>query len=75
MFNGSGGSLFIVILLHAAGNAASGLLTGVFENLPYGGWAATIIDSGALNVIVFIAIAALLIVLTGGRLSYNSTNI
>lgn len=70
VFNGSGGSLLIVILLHAAGNAASGLLTGVFGDLPYGGWAATIIDGGALNVIVFGIIAIGLIVLTGGRLSY-----
>lgn len=72
VFNGSGGSLFIVILLHAAGNAASGLLTGVFADVPYGGWAATIIDGGALNVIVFTTIAALLIVLTKGRLSYRA---
>ncbi len=72
VFNGSGGSLFIVILFHAAGNAASGLLTGVFADLPYGGWAATIIDGGALNVIVFATIAVLLIVLTGGRLSYRA---
>jgi uncharacterized protein len=74
VFNGSGGSLFIVILLHAAGNAASGLLTGVFEDLPYGGWAATIIDGGALNVIVFTVIAGFLIVLTRGRLSYRAEN-
>ena len=38
VFNGSDDSLLIVILLHAAGNVASGLLTGVFEDLPYGGW-------------------------------------
>jgi membrane protease YdiL (CAAX protease family) len=69
VFNGSGGSLLIVILLHAAGNAASGLLTGVFADVPYGGWAATIIDGGALNVIVFATIAVLLITLTGGRLA------
>jgi membrane protease YdiL (CAAX protease family) len=72
VFNGSGGSLLIVILLHAAGNAASGLLTGVFADVPYGGWAATIIDGGALNVIVFATIAVLLVVLTGGRLSYRT---
>lgn len=72
IFNGSGGSLLIVILLHAAGNAASGLLTPVFDELPYGGWAATIIDGGALNVIVFTAIALLLVVLTGGRLAYKA---
>lgn len=72
VFNGTGGSLFIVILLYAAGNAASGLLTGVFGDLPYGGWAATIIDGGALNVIVFTSIAVLLIVLTRGRLSYRA---
>ena len=72
VFNGSGGSLLIVILLHAAGNAASGLLTGVFEDVPYGGWAATIIDGGALNVIVFTTIAVVLILLTKGRLSYRA---
>ena len=71
IFNGTGGSLLIVILLHAAGNAASGFLTPIFDVLPYGGWAATIIDGGALNVIVFALIAVGLIVLTGGRLSYS----
>jgi membrane protease YdiL (CAAX protease family) len=72
VFNGSGGSLLIVILLHAAGNAASGLLTGVFADLPYGGWAATIIDGGVLNVIVFSSIAVILVVLTRGRLSHGA---
>ena len=72
VFNGTGGSLLIVILLHAARNAGSGLLTGIFDNLAYGGWAATIIDGGALNVIVFSTSAVLLIVLTGGRLSYGA---
>ncbi|WP_227379882.1 CPBP family intramembrane glutamic endopeptidase [Haladaptatus halobius] len=72
VFNGTGGSLLIVILLHAAGNAASGFLTPVFDDLPYGGWAATIIDGGALNVIVFSSIAVLLVVLTRGRLSYRA---
>ena len=71
VFNGTGGSLLIVILLHAAGNAASGLLAGVFGELPYGGWAAALIDSGGLNVVIFSTIAILLIVLTGGRLSYR----
>ena len=70
VFNGSSGSLFIVILLHAAGNAASGFLTDAFEDVPYGGWAATIIDGGALNVIVFTTIAVGLVMLTRGRLAY-----
>lgn len=70
VFNGSGGSLLIVILLHAAGNAASGALTPIFDALPYGGWAATIIDGGALNVAVFVAIAVGLVLLTRGRLAY-----
>ncbi|WP_157972762.1 CPBP family intramembrane glutamic endopeptidase [Haloprofundus halophilus] len=72
VFNGTGGSLLIVILLHAAGNAASGLLTPIFGGLGYGGWAATIIDGGALNVIVFAIVAVVLIILTKGRLAYNS---
>ena len=71
VFNGTGGSLLIVILLHAAGNAASGLLTGVFGDLPYGGWAAALIDSGVLNVLIFSTVAVLLIALTGGQLSYR----
>lgn len=72
VFNGTGGSLLIVILLHAAGNAASGFLTPIFDALPYGGWAATIIDGGVLNVIVFVTIAVVLIVLTRGRLAYTT---
>ncbi|USZ71404.1 CPBP family intramembrane glutamic endopeptidase [Natronosalvus halobius] len=72
VFNGSGGSLLIVILLHAAGNASSSLLGGLFDELPYGGWAAIVIDGGALGAIVFSIIAALLVVLTGGRLSYRA---
>lgn len=71
VFNGTGGSLLLVILLHAAGNAASGFLTPIFDDLPYGGWAATLIDSGALNVLVFTSIAVLLVILTRGRLSYR----
>lgn len=71
VFNGTGGSLLIVILLHAAGNAASGLLTPIFGGLGYGGWAATIIDGGTLNIIVFATIAAILVILTRGRLSYK----
>lgn len=71
VFNGTGGSLLIVSLLHAAGNASSGLLIGVFDELTYGGWAATIIDGGALNVLVFIAIATALVILTRGRLFYQ----
>lgn len=70
VFNGSGGSLLIVILLHAAGNAASGLLTPIFDALSYGGWAAALIDGGWLNVAVFVAIAFALVVLTRGRLGY-----
>ena len=71
VFNETGGSLLIVILLHAAGNAASGLLTPIFGGLGYGGWAATIIDGGALNVIVFTAVAVILIIFTRGSLSYD----
>ena len=70
--NGTGGSLLIVILLHAAGNASSSLLGGLFDELPYGGWAATVIDGGALGAIVFSIIAVLLVVLTEGRLSYRA---
>lgn len=72
VFNGTGGSLLIVVLLHAAGNAASGFLTQVFGGLAYGGWVAAVIDGGALNVVVFAAVAVALIVLTGGRLAYDS---
>ena len=71
VFNGTGGSLLIVILLHAAGNASSSLLSGLFDELPYGGWAATVIDGGALGAIMFTIIAVLLIVLTKGRLFYR----
>ena len=72
VFNGTGGSLLVVVLLHAAGNAASGFLTQVFGGLSYGGWAAAIIDGGALNVAIFVTVAVALVVLTGGRLSYES---
>lgn len=71
VFNGTGGSLLIVILLHAAGNASSSLLGGIFDDLPYGGWAATVIDGGALNVAIFATVAILLVVLTDGRLAYE----
>lgn len=45
---------------------------GIFDELPYSGWAATVIDGGALGLIVFSTIAVLLVVLSRGRLFYGA---
>lgn len=61
------------MVLHASGNAASGLLNELIpEDDAYTGWTAFLIDDGWVNVIAFGAVAIALVVFTRGRLGYRT---
>lgn len=72
VFNHTGGSILLAMVLHASGNAASGLLNELVpEDDTYSGWTAMLVDDGWVNVIAFGAVAIALVVLTRGRLGYG----
>jgi uncharacterized protein len=74
IFNNTGGSLLIAILVHAGSNASSALLTELVPAQPVlSGWQAAIYNSSwnLANLIPFAVFAVLVIVLTRGRLSYR----
>jgi membrane protease YdiL (CAAX protease family) len=71
LFNNTRGSLLLAMLLHAASNAASGLMNRLVPaDLPLGEPLRTLVEGGWLNVVAFGLAALLLIVATRGRLSY-----
>jgi membrane protease YdiL (CAAX protease family) len=72
VFNRSGGSVLLVMLLHGASNAASGLLNRLIpaEVVP-DGWLGALIDGGWITAIGFGLAALLLVVTTRGRLGYR----
>lgn len=72
LYNHSRGSVLTAIVLHAASNSASSLLTNLFieNNVTLD---ALLISYRWLNVIAFGTVALILIVATRSRLSYDST--
>jgi hypothetical protein len=61
----------MAMVLHASSNAASQLVSSLIpEDAPLTGWM-SILESGWINVIVFSAMAVLLVLLTRGRLGYQ----
>jgi membrane protease YdiL (CAAX protease family) len=70
--NRAGGSVLPAILLHASGNAASGLLNRLVpEELPLDGWARVFVEDGWLAALGFGLVALALVTLTRGRLGYR----
>jgi uncharacterized protein len=79
VYNHTGGSILIAILMHAASNAAAAWLTALLKAtglmMPETGWVGYIVGHGWLNVLAFGLAALLAVVLTRGRLGYRpSTN-
>jgi len=73
VFNHTRTSVLLAILMHAASNAATPLMTALIPaDAPLSPWAMSLVSSGWLNVIAFGTVAVLLIVFTRGRLGYAS---
>jgi hypothetical protein len=74
VYNHTGGSILIAMLMHAASNMWSGWLTRLLQETwlvpPESGWLGYIATHQWLNVIAF-GLAALLIVATRSRLGYR----
>jgi uncharacterized protein len=74
IFNHTGGSLLIAILVHAGSNASSALMNALVPEDPaLTGWRAAVYasDWNLANLIPFAVAAALLLLVTGGRLGYR----
>ena len=72
MFNNTGGSVLLAILLHAAGNAAAGLMNELIAaELPLDGWLGTLDQGGWIGAIAFVVVALVLVTVTRGRLGYR----
>jgi membrane protease YdiL (CAAX protease family) len=72
LFNNTRGSVWMAMVLHASSNAASQLVGSLIPaDMPLTGWM-KVLESGWLNVIVFSAMAILLVLLTRGRLGYST---
>lgn len=76
VYNRTGGSVWLAILLHASSNAASVWLGTLLESAalhePTHGIAGSLISTGWINVIAYGIVALLLVVGSRGRLGYNS---
>ncbi len=74
VYNHTGGSILIAMLMHAASNAATGWLTTLLKEtqlaVPNTGWVGYIVAHGWINVIAFGLAAVLVVALTRGRLGY-----
>lgn len=71
LFNNTRGSVWMAMVMHAASNAASQLVTSLIpENVVLTGWM-KILASGWINVIVFGLVAFGLVLLTRGTLGYR----
>jgi uncharacterized protein len=74
IFNNTGGSLLIAILVHAGANASSSLLSALVPTNPtLSGWQAAIYEShwNLANLIPFAVFAMVALVFTRGRLGYR----
>jgi membrane protease YdiL (CAAX protease family) len=70
--NRTAGSVLLAIVLHASGNATSGLLNRLVPTeLPLSGWLRTLDEGGWLAALAFGAVALALVVATRGRLGYR----
>jgi membrane protease YdiL (CAAX protease family) len=76
VYNYTGGSIMLAILLHAASNAASGWLGTLIQEAglpePQVGLASFLASTSWINVIAYGLVALLLILATRGRLGYRS---
>ncbi|HSL30945.1 MAG TPA: type II CAAX endopeptidase family protein [Anaerolineales bacterium] len=71
VFNNTGGNVWIAIVLHSSGNAAVKLLSELIpQDVVLSGWL-KVLDSGWINLIAFGMVAALLLIMTRGRLGYQ----
>jgi len=71
VFNNTGGNVWLAIVLHASGNAAVKLLSELIpQDVVFSGWL-KVLDSGWINLIAFGLVAAILLILTRGRLGYQ----
>lgn len=68
VFNNTRGSVLIAVLMHAASNAATNLMTAI---VPSEGGLPAWLDASWLNVIAFGLAAVLLLAFTGRRLSFR----
>lgn len=72
VFNNTRGSVWIAMVMHAASNAASQLITPLIpEDVVLTGWM-KMLASGWINVIVFGLVAVALVIFTRGTLGYRS---
>ena len=72
VFNNTRGSVWMAMVLHASSNAASQLVSSLIpEDMVLTGWM-KVLESGWINVIVFAAMAILLVLLTRGTLGYST---
>jgi uncharacterized protein len=75
VYNHAGGSILIAMLMHAASNAVTPWLTALLKETqlmpPETGWVGYLVNHSWLNVIAFGLAAALVVVLTRGRLGYQ----
>jgi uncharacterized protein len=76
VYNNTGGSILLAILLHAASNAASGWLGTLLSESefqpPQEGLAGFLASTNWINVVAYGLVALLLIVATRGRLGYKA---
>jgi uncharacterized protein len=71
VFNKTGGNVWLAIVLHASGNAASRLTSQLIpKDVDLTGWA-KVLGSGWINFIAFALVAAVLLLLTRGTLGYE----
>jgi membrane protease YdiL (CAAX protease family) len=71
VYNGSRGNVWIAIVLHASGNAATQLTNELVpKDVEFTGFM-KVLESGWVNLIAFGIVAILLLILTRGTLGYR----